>query len=116
VAGGTVYVGSENGRLIALNAKNGRERWSATLAAGSGIFSGPVVANGVVYATSGLGDGKLFALNAATGQTLFSAFVGDGDGSGDGEWVNASPTVSNGVVYIGSYEGEDSVVAAFGLP
>ena len=63
-----------------------------------------------MYATTGLGDGKLVALEAATGDVLFSDFVGDGDGSGDGEWVVASPTISDGAVYIGSYEGDGALV------
>ncbi len=115
-ANGVVYVGANDGRLYALNAATGQQAWSQPLAPSGGIFGGPTVANGVVYAASGQGDGKLYAVHAGTGQPLFSAFVGDGDQSGDGEWVNASPTVAGGVVYIGSYEGDDSVVSAFGLP
>jgi outer membrane protein assembly factor BamB len=115
-ANGILYGGANDGRLYAFDAFTGAPRWSRLLTPTGGIFSGPTVANGVVYATTGQGDGKLHALDAATGQPLFSAFVGDGDQSGDGEWVNASPTVANGVVYVGSYESEDSVVTAFGLP
>jgi outer membrane protein assembly factor BamB len=50
------------------------------------------VANGVVYV--GSQDGNLYAFNAATGQTLWSAAT-----SGP---IYSSPTVANGVVYIGS--------------
>jgi outer membrane protein assembly factor BamB len=116
VTAGTVYAGANDGRLYALSARTGQQLWSTPLAPTGGIFSGPTVANGVVYTTSGQGDGKLYAVHAATGQVLFSAHVGDGDQAGDGEWVNASPAVANGTVYVGSYESEDSVVTAFGLP
>jgi outer membrane protein assembly factor BamB len=113
---GVVYAGANDGKLYALDARSGRQLWSRPLAPTGGIFSGPTVANGVVYATSGLGDGKLYAVRATTGEPLFSAFVGDGDQSGDGEWVNASATVSGGAVYVGTYESEDSVVTKFALP
>jgi outer membrane protein assembly factor BamB len=116
VAGRRVYVGGNDGRLHARDARTGQQLWAAELAPSGGIFSGPTVANGVVYATSGQGDGKLYAVDAVTGQVLFNAHVGDGDQSGDGEWVNASPAVAHGMVFVGSYENEDSVVTAFGLP
>jgi outer membrane protein assembly factor BamB len=116
VANGMVYAGANDGRLYAFDALTGQPRWTRPLAPTGGLFGGPTVANGVVYATSGLGDGKLYAVNAVTGQPLFSEFVGDGDQSGDGEWVNSSATVADGVVYIGTYESADSVVTAFALP
>jgi outer membrane protein assembly factor BamB len=116
LAGGVVYAGANDGRLHALDAATGQVRWSRQVAPTGGIFGGATVAGGVVYAASGQGDGKVYALDAATGQPLFSSFVGDGDQSGDGEWVNASPTVVGDTVYLGTYEGEDSVVSAFRLP
>ena len=116
LANGMVYAGANDGRLSAFDANTGQPRWSRALAPTGGLFGGPTVANGVVYATSGQGDGKLYAVDALTGQPLFNAFVGDGDQSGDGEWVNASATVSGGAVYVGTYEGDDSVVSAFTLP
>ena len=112
VANGRVYVGNEAGDVYALRAKNGRVAWRTTL--GAGVFGGLTIANGVAYATTGLEDGKLVALDASTGDVLFSDFVGDGDGSGDGDWVVASPAVSDGAVYIGSYEG-DAMLTRFDL-
>jgi outer membrane protein assembly factor BamB len=115
-AGNVVYAGANDGKLYALDALTGQQLWARQLAPTGGIFGGPTVANGVVYATSGQGDGKLYAVDAATGQILFSDFVGDGDQSGDGEWVNASATVAGGAVYVGTYESDDSVVTKFALP
>jgi hypothetical protein len=43
---------------------------------------------------------------------LFSSVVSEGQGAA--RWVNASPTVDNGVVYIPNYG--DGTVAAFWLP
>jgi outer membrane protein assembly factor BamB len=76
------------------------------------------VANGVVYVASSLDasarrfDGKLYAVDAATGALLFSAPVSESDQK-ESRWVNASPTVDNGVVYIPNYS--DGTVAAFWL-
>ena len=60
------------------------------------------MANGVVYMASN--DGSVFALDARTGGELWRRFIGDPVGS--------SPTVADGVVYIGS---EDNYVYAFSL-
>ena len=42
-----VYVGSEDGRLYALDARTGQEKWS--FKTGSPVHSSPAVAGGVVY-------------------------------------------------------------------
>jgi hypothetical protein len=81
---------------------------------GAGVFAGPAVANGVVYATTGMGDGRLVALEELAGEVWFSDFVGDGDGSGDGDWVAADPTISDDAISIGSYE-DDSFLTKFEL-
>jgi outer membrane protein assembly factor BamB len=47
VAGGLVYIGSEDGKLYALHAVTGARKWS--YATGGLIDSSPAVANGVVY-------------------------------------------------------------------
>jgi len=50
VANGTVYVGSEDNNVYALNATTGAKVWSFTT--GSSVYSSPAVANGVVYVGS----------------------------------------------------------------
>jgi outer membrane protein assembly factor BamB len=57
------------------------------------------VANGVVYV--GSYDYHLYAFNAATGQPLWSADTGG--------FINSSPAVADGMVYVGS----DGSVCAF---
>jgi outer membrane protein assembly factor BamB len=64
VSGGTVFVGSERGRLLALDARTGRPRWTYT--AGSPIRERVAVAGGVVY--MGEFDGGVHAIDARTGQ------------------------------------------------
>jgi len=86
---GVVYVSSNGGNLYALDAGTGIKRWS--FPAGS---SAPVaVANGVVY----LCAGNVIALNAKTGAQLWT--------SGDNFGQETSPVVANGVVYLGSVNG-----------
>jgi len=94
-----------------------RRSQTVRLRCGFAIGSSPTVANGVVYIASSLDasathfDGKLYVIDAATGEVLFSDVVSEGEG--EARWVQASPTVDNGVVYIPNYG--DGTVAAFGL-
>jgi outer membrane protein assembly factor BamB len=117
VANGVVYIGNNSGNVYAFNAETGNLVWQTAVAPGFAIGSSPTVANGVVYVASSLDasathfDGKLYALDAATGQVLFNDVVSLGQG--EARWVQASPTVDNGVVYIPNYG--DGTVAAFGL-
>ncbi|HEX9158796.1 MAG TPA: PQQ-binding-like beta-propeller repeat protein [Rhizomicrobium sp.] len=89
VANGAVYACLANGLLYAFNAATGAVLWSAPLGE---INSSPAVADGVVYVSVASG---LFALDAATGVILWSepteSFTGE-----------SSPTVANGMVYVGS--------------
>ena len=117
VANNVVYVGNNVGNVYAFDAVTGSLVWQRAISPGFIIFSSPTVANGVLYIASSLDasathfDGKLYAVDAATGDVLFSDVVSLGQG--EARWVNASPTVDNGVVYIPNYS--DGTVAAFGL-
>ena len=90
VANGMVYVGSFDGTVYALDARNGTLAWSYQT--GGAIWSSPEVVNGVVYI--GSTDDKVYALNAKSGVLLWTYSTGF--------YVYASPAVVNGVVYIGS--------------
>jgi glucose dehydrogenase len=87
-----VYVGSEDKKVYALNAKSGAKLWSYTT--GGYIDSSPAVANGVVYV--GSYDKKVYALNASSGAKLWSYATG--------KLVDSSPAVANGVVYVASHD------------
>src|SRR4029453_13618629 len=118
VNNGVVYIGNNSGNVYAYNAVTGGLIWQSPVAPGLAFGRSPTVAKGVLYIASAINasatafDGKLFALDAATGQVLFSDFVSE-NVEGESRWVNASPTVDNGVVYIPNYG--DGTVAAFGL-
>jgi outer membrane protein assembly factor BamB len=120
VVGGVVYVGSLDHSLYAFDAggitscagtpKTCAPLWTATT--GAGVFSSPAVAGGVVYV--GSFDGKLYAFDAA-GTTncaaaptvcspLWTAALTPG-------LVTSSPTVVNGLVFVGSGSGDHQLYA-----
>jgi outer membrane protein assembly factor BamB len=90
VAGGTVYIGSSDGNVYALDAVTGHLRWSHGV--GPVHFSSPAVAGDTVYI--GSTDHKVYALDAATGRPRWAHTTGG--------VVDSSPAVAGGTVYIGS--------------
>src|SRR5439155_14154109 len=123
VAGGVVYVGSYDDNLYAFDAAGATNcsggpptatcapLWTG--ATGDFIISSPAVAGGVVYV--GSRDDNLYAFDAAgttrcsggpptkTCTPLWTAATGD--------WVDSSPAVVGGTVYVGS---DDHKLYAFG--
>jgi outer membrane protein assembly factor BamB len=99
VVGGVVYAG---GRLVAaFNAATGAVLWSVSPGGPLSIpEDSPAVAKGMVYIGAsipgprGTFTGTVYALNARTGKTVWSAPVTSG--------ITSSPSVANGVVYVGS--------------
>ena len=102
VADGMVFV--TQSQLWALDAATGAVVWSAPAASGWG----PVVANGVVYASSLSGEWDAF--DERTGSLLWSVTVGSG-GCG-GSCANAVPVVANGTLYL---PGPDNFLRAYTL-
>jgi eukaryotic-like serine/threonine-protein kinase len=105
VANGVVYVSSGNWNLYAFGvgcATGGAScspLWRGNLG-GANYHSSPAVANGIVYAA---GDKKLnaFPVGCATGgATCSAAWAFDA-----GDTIESSPTVVDGVVYVGSDTG-----------
>jgi eukaryotic-like serine/threonine-protein kinase len=68
VAGDTLFVGTHEGRMLALAATDGSARWS--FAAGDRFLAAPHVAGGRVFA--GCYDGKVYALDATSGALRWS--------------------------------------------
>jgi len=96
VANGMVYVGAYDGNVYALDTSTGALLWSYKTLAGF-FYSSPAVVNRAVYVVEGLSYGNVYALNARTGTLLWRYQTG--------EWVNSSPAVANGVVYVVSGSG-----------
>ena len=89
IAGGVVYAGSTDQYVYALNAATGKMAWRVPV---SYVSSAPAVANGMVYVSTG---GPVVALDARTGARVWTFHTYRGG-------FVSSPTVSNGVVYVGS--------------
>jgi len=89
VVGGVVYIGSNDRRVYALRASDGRRIWSAEV---GGRPAAPAVVGGVVYVFD---DGAtVTALRADNGRRLWATTVSTVEGG-----YPAAPTVAGGVVY-----------------
>ncbi len=117
VAGGVVYAGGEDDKLYAFDAAGCREATCAPLWTGpvSGPIyaSSPAVANGRVYVASfqAFPNSFLYAFDAAgCGQSVCDPLW---RGTG-GHYLNSSPAVAYGSVYIGSGDGTLRVYPAAG--
>ena len=114
VAGGTVYFGSNDHFLRAVDLETGAEKWK--FETGSRIPSSPAAANGLVYFLSY--DSNFYALDATTGALKWK-FRTEGERRFAAKHIHgiepasetmpdpfdfflSSPAVSNGVVYFGS--------------
>ncbi len=90
VADGTLYIGSADHKLYALDATTGAKRWEYET--GSWVGSSPAIVNGIVY--FGSNDGRLYALDTHSGEKLW-----------DFETrypIASSPAVADGIVYFGA--------------
>lgn len=92
---GTLYVATADYKILALDASDGSEKWSQTVF--GEIRSTPAVYGGAVIFGSRAAHTHSLAIE--TGQEIWRL------PEGDGSWVEASPAVDRGVVYIG---GSDS--------
>lgn len=105
--GGTVYFGSSDGQVYALDAASGTLRWQQR------------VSDDVLHATPALDQGRLFiggfdgrfhALDAATGRVLWQHQAGVDPLMHNQQGFQSSPVVAGGVVYTGC---RDAHVYAF---
>ncbi|HLJ17138.1 MAG TPA: PQQ-binding-like beta-propeller repeat protein [Bryobacteraceae bacterium] len=118
VVNGTVYVGSADGNLYAIDSANGSLKWK--FATNGMVTSSPAVSAGIVC--FGSFDGSFYAVNAATGQQVWR-FDTEGERrfaaknihgiQPEGEimpdfwdFYLSSPAVSDGSVYFGSGDGD----------
>ena len=112
VAGQTVYVGSGDGYLYALDRATGARRWAFD--ARNAIPSTPAVGGGAVYV--GTRDGQFIAVNATTGKQRWRFTTGAlmpwpwGHESGD--VYTSSPTFVDGTVFFGAGDGRVYAVDA----
>jgi outer membrane protein assembly factor BamB len=98
---GTLYFGSENGTVYALDASNGHTRW--TYQASGAVKGGPALAGGILY----FGDysGRVHAVRASDGHEVWSvATNGARFGFGSGNFYSTA-AVAFGRVYLGNTDG-----------
>lgn len=93
IVGGTVFIGSQKGELVALNLDNGQVYWKYSTGAAIGESS-PAYSDGLVYIADL--NGWINALNASDGRKLW-AFKTNGE-------IKSSPVVTGDRVLIGSYD------------
>jgi len=90
MVGGVLYASSESGRIVAVDAEQGRKVWE--FATGQPIRCSPAVAGGVVYC--GSDNGVFYALDAQTGKPVWQFETGGP--------IQASPTVVGGLIVFGA--------------
>jgi eukaryotic-like serine/threonine-protein kinase len=89
----TLYVGSGNGAVYALNASDGAQRWMVEL--GAPVFTAPALNADTLY--GGNYAGLIVALDAATGAERWRVAAAGP--------VVAAPALANDTLYVGSYAG-----------
>ena len=110
VAGGRVYVGSDDGKVYGLEAATGTVAW--TFDAESPIGSSPAVADGLVFVTTR--SNAILALDAGSGALRWRRETGPdlpwAWGYEGWDYYTSSPVVVDGLVVAGS--GDGSILAA----
>jgi outer membrane protein assembly factor BamB len=97
VAGGSVYFGSGDGNLYALDAASGQLKWK--FHTGDVVHASPAYADGVVFV--GSWDSYFYAVDAATGAEKWRFHGGEDPAFHNQVGFQSSPAVVDGVVYTG---------------
>ena len=98
---GKVYVGSSDGHLYALDAKDGKLAWAWRT--GGMVHSSPALAGGNIVV--GSWDGAVYALDAKTGEQRWRHQTGVEQKTSIMFGIQASPAVDGDTVYVGSRDG-----------
>lgn len=99
LAGDVVLVGADNGKIYAFDQEaDDQQRWSVserwTFQTGNKVWSSPIAADGVVYATSL--DKNLYALSLEDGSKLWNYSTNGA--------IASTPAYDEGTVYFGSFD------------
>lgn len=103
---GTIVVGAGDGGVYALDAATGKQKWRAQTE--GRVRASPAVANGRVYA--GSFDGRVYCFDLSSG-ALRWRYDTEGVGLHSGSYgfdrrsIQSSPSVADGVVYVGARDG-----------
>lgn len=113
VADSELFVTGKDGRLYALDATHGVERWRSPLP--SSVWTAPAVHGTTVYVAAN--DGHLYAIDRRTGRRRWD-FATEGASMDlekegyDRRSIQSSPTVALGTVFFGSRDGNVYAVEA----
>lgn len=105
IVNGTVFVGSHDNNLYAIELNTGNEKWR--FETHSDVVTSPTVTDGVAYIASGRKDGHVYAIDTDTGEEKWRFKTGeyeDFNSMDEGGVFNAIPAVGD-VVYAGSSDG-----------
>lgn len=108
VANGTVYIGSGDQNVYALDAATGALKWS--FATGDVVHASPAVANGLVYV--GSWDRNVYAIDAATGREKWRYTTGNDTTIYNQIGIASSAAVAQGTVFVGGRDGHFHAVDA----
>jgi outer membrane protein assembly factor BamB len=97
VAAGTVYFGSGDGHVYALDAASGNVRWK--FRTGDVVHASPAYADGVVF--FGSWDSYFYAVDARSGQEKWRFHGGEDAVIHNQVGFQSSPAIVDGVVYTG---------------
>ena len=98
VADGTVYFGSGDGNVYALDAATGSLKWK--FQTGNVVHASPAIANHTVYI--GSWDTYFYALDASSGALKWKFKTGDDPKIHNQEGIQSSAAVVDGMVYFGA--------------
>jgi len=93
----TVYIGSGDGNVYALDAKSGTLRWK--FRTGNVVHASPAIANGMVYI--GSWDSYFYALDAKSGQERWRFKTGEDHEIANQVGIQSSALIADGTVYFG---------------
>jgi eukaryotic-like serine/threonine-protein kinase len=97
VSGQTVYFGSGDGNVYALQADSGALRWK--FHTGNVVHASPALAQGVVYV--GSWDSYFYALDAASGAQRWRFKTGEDPDINNQVGIQSSAVIADGTVYFG---------------
>lgn len=108
IVGGTLYVGSGDQNVYALDAATGSVKW--TFPTGDVVHASPAVSNGVVYV--GSWDRNVYAIDAASGKERWRYTTGNDTVIYNQVGIASSAAVTGGAVYVGGRDGKFHVIDA----
>jgi outer membrane protein assembly factor BamB len=93
--GNTIYVGSHDHNLYALDSQSGQLLWS--FPANGSVFDAPALENGILYV--GSQDGNIYALDTRSGKEIRHYSVPSMNEAGEESGVYATPIIDANTIY-----------------